>query len=347
MIQWFNVCHCQVAQKPTQVHFHRALARLHLFPTGLLVWFVFRASCHLIILISARLCIEVWCKSKLCGCMKLRKIISVPGNLMLLHHDAGHATIPELSFVPTSSASCICCTIPMWCLWGPTGANMLGHTTSPIRTSSSGKQRKLRFWSSTTCAEATQFNIFWFDDDDDPQCPIFSMAKLSHQSTRSTSPVVSLSLELVQLVELPRRLLAQQRQLDAGASGRVWRTRAPRRYRPFSRDGHWVWISGANFCMLGSRLVLSQICVHRTKTTLLIQHSKYEQIYDCAVAIRRPIQGMTHSVPTISGSTVFAREQATAAQVLTMGRRIGTRAWNQTMGPIAERKKWRQADAKL
>lgn len=57
---------------------------------------------------------------------------------------------------------------------------------------------------------------------------------------------------------------------------------------------------------------------------------KYEQRYDCAVAIRRPIQGMTHSVPTISGSTVFAREQATAAQVLTMGRRIGTRAWNQT-----------------
>ena len=250
----------------------------------------------------------------------------------------------QLLLLPVSAVS-----IPMWCLWGPTGASMLGHTTSPIRTSSSGKQRKLRFWSSTTCAEATQFNCyntFWFRDDD-PQCPIFSMAKLSHQSTRSTSPVVSLSLELVQLVELPRRLLAQQRQLDAGASGRVWRTRAPRRYRPFSRDGHWVWISGANFCMLGSRLVLSQICVHRTKTTLLIQHSKYEQIYDCAVAIRRPIQGMTHSVPTISGSTVFAREQATAAQVLTMGRRIGTRAWNQTMGPIAERKKWREADAKL
>lgn len=43
--------------------------------------------------------------------MKLRNIISVPGNLMLLHHDAGHATIPELSFVPTS-ASCIRCIHP-------------------------------------------------------------------------------------------------------------------------------------------------------------------------------------------------------------------------------------------
>ena len=40
-----------------------------------------------------------------------------------------------------------------------------------------------------------------------PNVQFFSMAKLSHQST---SPVVSLSLELVQLVELPRRLLAQQ-----------------------------------------------------------------------------------------------------------------------------------------
>eukprot|EP00435_Cladocopium_sp_Y103_P032684 s2949_g8.t1 len=33
----------------------------------------------------------------LCDRIELRHIISVPGNIMLLHHDAGHATIPELS----------------------------------------------------------------------------------------------------------------------------------------------------------------------------------------------------------------------------------------------------------
>ena len=38
----------------------------------------------------------------------------------------------------------------------------------------------------------------------------------------------------------------------------------------------------------------------------------YEEIRD-ARSIRRPIQGMSHSVPAMSGSTVFAREQVAVA----------------------------------
>ena len=274
--------------------------------------------------------------------MKLRNIISVPGNLMLLHHDAGHATIPELSFVPTSSASCIRCIHPYVMPLRPYGCQY-------ARAYDQSYQNEFPAESRESCASG-----------------VLQLVRRLHSSTVTTPFGFGMMIPNVQFFRwlnfrisppgppVPLFLCHSNWSSWLNCPGDFWRNNdnwMPVLLAEFGGPGprgvigHFLgMVIGFEFLVQifvcwAQGLCFHKYAVHRTKTTLLIQHSKYEQIYDCAVAIRRPIQGMTHSVPTISGSTVFAREQATAAQVLTMGRRIGTRAWNQTMGPIAERKK--------